>query len=271
MNQYLDLLRDVRRHGVRKTDRTGTGTLSAFGRQLRFDLAEGFPIVTTKRVFFRGLAEEMLWFLDGETNVRRLQEKRVRIWDEWADENGELGPVYGKQWRFWEAPDGRIIDQLAETVERLKTNPDSRRHIITAWNPADIGEMALPPCHMTFQLYVGGPREAGGPRTLSLSLYVRSNDLFLGAPFNIAQYALLTHMLAQQTGYVPGDLVYTVGDAHLYLNHLDQVDEQLSRTPHPLPKLTIHRTPPSLFEYRYEDFELVNYVHEPAIKAPVAV
>lgn len=264
MKQYLDLLRHVREHGTRKEDRTGTGTLSVFGHQMRFDLRAGFPLVTTKRVFFRGLAVEMLWFLRGGTNVRYLNERGVRIWDAWADEAGDLGPVYGKQWRDWEAPDGRRIDQIARVVESLRTNPDSRRHIVNAWNVADLDRMALAPCHMTFQFYV-----AGG--ALSCQLYVRSNDLFLGAPFNIAQYALLTHMMAQQTDLDVGELVYTIGDAHLYLNHLDQVDEQLTRAPYDLPQLRIKRKPPSIFEYDYEDFELLDYQHHPPIKAPVAV
>ena len=231
---------------------------------MRFDLAEGFPLVTTKRVFFKGLAHEMLWFLQGNTNVAYLNEHGIKIWNDWADENGDLGPVYGKQWRAWEAPDGRVIDQIAGVVESIRTRPESRRHIVQAWNVADIDRMALPPCHMFFQFYVAEGR-------LSCSLYVRSNDLFLGAPFNIAQYALLTHMMAAQTDLEPGELIYTIGDAHLYLNHLDQVNEQLTREPFPLPRLVLRRRPDSIFDYRYEDFELLDYRHHPAIKAPIAV
>lgn len=264
MKQYLDLLRYVRTKGIQKEDRTGTGILSVFGHQMRFDLKEGFPLVTTKKVFFKGLAVEMLWFLRGDTNVAFLHEHGVRIWDAWADEKGNLGPVYGKQWRRWKAPDGTEIDQISRLIEGIKTNPTSRRHVVNAWNVADLHEMALPPCHMFFQFYV-----ADG--TLSCQLYIRSNDLFLGAPFNIAQYALLTHMVAHQCNLEPGELVYTIGDAHLYMNHLAQVDEQLSRDPLPLPRLVIHRRPPSIFEYTYEDFELVNYQYHPPIKAPVAV
>lgn len=264
MQPYLDLLRHVKDHGLQKEDRTGTGTLSVFGHQMRFDLQQGYPLATTKKVFFKGLAVEMLWFLQGGTNVRYLNENGVHIWDPWADDEGNLGPVYGKQWRDWVSPDGQRIDQIARVVENIRTRPDSRRHIVTAWNVADLGEMALPPCHMTFQFYVGGGR-------LSCQLYVRSNDLFLGAPFNIAQYALLTHMMAQQCDLEPGDLVYTIGDAHLYLNHLEQVEEQLSRTPYPLPELRIKRKPPSIFDYAYEDFEVLNYQYHPTIKAPVAV
>lgn len=264
MQPYLDLLRHVKDHGLQKEDRTGTGTLSVFGHQMRFDLQQGYPLATTKKVFFKGLAVEMLWFLQGGTNIRYLNDHGVHIWDPWADDDGNLGPVYGKQWRDWVSPDGKRIDQIARVVENIRTRPDSRRHIVTAWNVADLGEMALPPCHMTFQFYVGGGR-------LSCQLYVRSNDLFLGAPFNIAQYALLTHMMAQQCDLEPGDLVYTIGDAHLYLNHLEQVEEQLSRTPYPLPALRINRKPPSIFDYAYEDFEVLNYQYHPTIKAPVAV
>lgn len=264
MQQYLDLLRHVKDHGLKKEDRTGTGTLSVFGHQMRFDLQQGYPLATTKKVFFKGLAVEMLWFLQGGTNVGYLNDHGVRIWDPWADEDGNLGPVYGKQWRDWVAPSGEHIDQIARVVESIRTRPDSRRHIVTAWNVADLGEMALPPCHMTFQFYVGAGR-------LSCQLYVRSNDLFLGAPFNIAQYALLTHMMAQQCDLEPGELIYTIGDAHLYLNHLEQVEEQLSRKPYPLPELRINRTPPSIFDYAYEDFEVLNYQYHPTIKAPVAV
>lgn len=264
MKQYLELLRHVREHGVRKDDRTGTGTISVFGHQMRFDLQEGFPLVTTKKVFFKGLAVEMLWFLRGGTNTDYLNAHGVHIWDPWADEEGRLGPVYGKQWRRWEGRDGKPIDQIARVVDDIRTNPDSRRLVVNAWNVADLEEMALPPCHMFFQFYVAGGR-------LSCQLYVRSNDLFLGAPFNIAEYALLTHMVAQQCDLEAGELVYTIGDAHIYLNHLEQVDEQLSRTPYPLPTLRIERRPPTIFEYEYDDFRLVDYQYHPAIKAPVAV
>jgi thymidylate synthase len=264
MRPYLDLLRLVRETGLRKEDRTGTGTLSVFGYQMRFDLQAGFPLVTTKKVFFKGLAVEMLWFLRGGTNVRWMQERGVHIWDPWADGEGNLGPVYGKQWVAWEGRDGAPINQIARVVEQIRAKPDSRRHVVNAWNVADLDRMALPPCHMFFQFYVGAGR-------LSCHLYVRSNDLFLGAPFNIAEYALLTHMMAQQCDLEPGELVYTIGDAHVYLNHLDQVDEQLARDPLPLPRLELVRRPGSIFEYEYEDFALVDYRHHPAIKAPVAV
>ena len=271
MQQYLDLLRDVRSDGVRKPDRTGTGTLSAFGRQLRFDLQEGFPLVTTKRVFFKGLAVEMLWFLRGGTDTSFLHEHGVNIWDPWADGDGKLGPVYGKQWRDWEAPSGEHIDQLAAVVEGLRSNPYSRRHVVSAWNVADLPKMALPPCHALYQFDVAPPRPGRERGRLSTLLYIRSNDLFIGAPFNIAQYALLTHLVADQVGLDVGDLVYTIGDAHIYLNHLDQVDEQLAREPRTLPTLVLKRTAPSLFDYEYGDFELVDYDPAPAIRAPVAV
>lgn len=264
MQQYLDLLRHVRDHGVRKDDRTGTGTLSVFGYQMRFDLQAGFPLVTTKKVYFKGLAIEMLWFLQGGTNTRYLVDNNVHIWDAWADADGNLGPVYGKQWVSWAGPDGQAINQIAAVVESIRTNPDSRRHIVNAWNVADLPSMALPPCHMFYQFYVAEGR-------LSAQLYVRSNDLFLGAPFNIAEYALLIHMMAQQCDLDVGELVYTIGDAHIYTNHLDQIDEQLSREPYPLPTLTLRRRPPSIFDYTYEDFELVDYRFHPPIKAPVAV
>lgn len=264
MQPYLDLLRTVRDHGIEKTDRTGTGTRAVFGHQMRFDLQAGFPIVTTKRVFFKGLAVEMLWFLRGDTRLAFLHDHRVTIWDEWADEQGELGPVYGHQWRNWSAPDGQSIDQMAALIESIKSNPDSRRHIVSAWNVADLPQMALPPCHLLFQFFVGNGR-------LSCQLYVRSNDLFLGAPFNIAQYALLTHMIAQQCDLDVGELVYTIGDAHIYLNHLDQVNQQLEREPLPLPRLTLRRKPKDLFSYEFEDFHLDGYAHHPAIAAPVAV
>lgn len=264
MRQYLDLLRNVKERGVLKDDRTGTGTRSVFGHQMRFDLTEGFPLVTTKKVYFRGLAVEMLWFLRGGTNVDWLNENRVSIWDPWADEDGNLGPVYGKQWVDWTGPDGEGINQIKRVIRSLRENPDSRRHIVNAWNVSDLDRMALPPCHMFFQFYVAGGR-------LSCQLYIRSNDLFLGAPFNIAEYALLTHMVAQQTDLEVGELIYTIGDAHIYLNHMDQIEEQLSRDPLPLPELRILRRPETIFDYEFEDFELVNYEYHPAIKAPVAV
>ena len=264
MRQYLNLMREVREGGARKDDRTGTGTLSVFGRQLRFDLAQGFPLVTTKKIHVRSVIYELLWFLRGETNVAWLRENGVSIWDEWADEHGELGPVYGKQWRAWLAPDGRSIDQISQAVEQLRRNPDSRRIIVSAWNVGELEQMALMPCHAFFQFYVAQGR-------LSCQLYQRSADIFLGVPFNIASYALLVHMLAQQCDLVPGELVWTGGDCHLYLNHLEQADLQLSRTPYALPQLNIKRRPPSIFDYLYEDFEIVNYQHHAPIKAPVAV
>jgi thymidylate synthase len=264
MKAYLEFMRHVREQGARKRDRTGTGTLSVFGYQMRFDLAAGFPLVTTKKVHTRSIIHELLWFLRGETNVARLRENGVTIWDEWADANGELGPVYGKQWRDWVAPDGRHIDQMARVVEQLRSNPDSRRIIVSAWNVGELEKMALAPCHAFFQFYVANGR-------LSCQLYQRSADIFLGVPFNIAGYALLTHMLAQQTDLEPGDLVWTGGDCHLYLNHLEQVDLQLAREPFPLPTLAIRRRAPTLFDYAFEDFEIVNYRHHPPIKAAVAV
>jgi thymidylate synthase len=264
MKQYLDLLRQIRAHGARKDDRTGTGTLSVFGPQLRFDLRDGFPLVTTKRIHLKSVVYELLWFLRGDTNVAWLREHGVTIWDEWADEQGELGPVYGKQWRSWLAPDGRTIDQIAAAIEQLRKNPDSRRIIVSAWNVGELQDMALMPCHALFQFYVAGGR-------LSCQLYQRSADVFLGVPFNIASYALLIHMFAQQCDLEPGELVWTGGDTHLYLNHLEQADLQLSRTPLPLPRLQIQRRPRTIFEYDYEDFEFVNYQHLTAIKAPVAV
>ncbi|MGZ5889172.1 MAG: thymidylate synthase, partial [Hyphomicrobium sp.] len=242
MQQYLDLMRRVRNHGVKKTDRTGTGTLSVFGHQMRFDLADGFPLVTTKKLHVRSIIHELIWFLSGDTNTRYLDENGVSIWDDWADESGELGPVYGKQWRSWATPDGRSIDQIVEVVETLKTNPDSRRIIVSAWNPADIPDMALAPCHCLFQFYVSEGR-------LSCQLYQRSADVFLGVPFNIASYALLTMMMAQVTGLKPGEFVHTFGDAHLYLNHLDQADEQLKRTPRALPRTEIDPTVKSIFKF----------------------
>ncbi|MUN62290.1 thymidylate synthase [Kocuria sediminis] len=266
---YEDLLREILETGVHKPDRTGTGTRSVFGRQIRFDLADSFPLLTTKRVHFRSLALELLWFLRGDSNVRWLQERGVSIWDEWADENGELGPVYGVQWRSWPTPGGGSIDQIAKVVEQIRTNPDSRRHVVTAWNPAEVDEMALPPCHALFQFYVQPAED--GPGRLSCQLYQRSADMFLGVPFNIASYALLTVMVAQQTDLVPGEFVWTGGDCHVYDNHVEQVREQLSRTPYPYPRLRLTRRPGSLFDYAYEDFEVVDYRHHPAIKAPVAV
>lgn len=264
MRQYLDLLKDIQDNGVRKTDRTGTGTLSVFGRQLRFDLSEGFPLVTTKRLHLRSIIYELLWFLKGETNIKYLKDNGVSIWDEWADENGDLGPVYGSQWRSWPTPDGRHIDQIAQVLHQIKTKPDSRRHIVTAWNPAEVDNMALPPCHALFQFYVADGK-------LSCQLYQRSCDTFLGLPFNIASYALLTHLVAQQCDLVPGDFVWTGGDVHLYSNHLDQARLQLTRAPFPLPQLVIKRKPDSLFDYNFEDFEIANYQYHPSIKAPIAV
>jgi thymidylate synthase len=264
MKPYLELMRRVRDTGIRKDDRTGTGTISVFGHQMRFDLSEGFPLVTTKRVHLRSIVYELLWFLRGDTNVSWLREHGVTIWDEWADEHGELGPVYGKQWRAWLAPDGRSIDQIAQAVDQLKRNPDSRRIIVSAWNVGELDRMALMPCHAFFQFHVAA-------RRLSCQLYQRSADVFLGVPFNIASYALLVHMLAQQCDLEPGELIWTGGDCHLYLNHLEQADLQLGREPLAPPQLRLRRRPPSIFEYDYEDFEFVNYQHHAAIKAPVAV
>ena len=264
MQQYLDFLRHIRQHGALKDDRTGTGTLSVFGHQMRFDLADGFPLVTTKKLHVRSIIHELLWFLSGDTNVRYLREHGVSIWDEWADSDGNLGPVYGKQWRSWPTADGRNIDQLARAVEQLKSTPNSRRIIVSAWNVGELDEMALLPCHALFQFYVGGGR-------LSCQLYQRSADALLGVPFNIASYALLTHMLAQQCGFDPGEFIWTGGDCHLYLNHLEQADLQLTRAPFPLPRLSIRRIPPNLFAYGYEDFEILGYRHHDAIKAPIAV
>nr|WP_257793644.1 thymidylate synthase [Arthrobacter sp. zg-Y895] len=258
------MLRDVMANGTQKSDRTGTGTRSVFGRQMRFDLSESFPLITTKRVHFKSVALELLWFLRGDSNVRWLQEQGVSIWDEWADEDGELGPVYGVQWRSWPTPDGGHIDQIAKLVEGIRKNPDSRRHIVTAWNPAEVENMALPPCHALFQFYVADGK-------LSCQLYQRSADTFLGVPFNIASYALLTLMVAQQTGLEPGEFVWSGGDVHIYDNHVDQVRKQLSREPFPYPKLRIRRTPESIFDYTLEDFEVLDYRHHPGIKAPIAV
>jgi thymidylate synthase len=272
MQHYLDLMRRVREQGVAKSDRTGTGTLSIFGHQMRFDLAEGFPLVTTKKLHVKSILHELIWFLKGDTNTAYLKANGVSIWDEWADETGDLGPVYGRQWRSWAAPGGRTIDQIGEVAETLRTNPDSRRMIVSAWNPADIPDMALAPCHCLFQFYVAGPAGGGqGPRRLSCQLYQRSADVFLGVPFNIASYAALTLMMAQVSGLAPGDFVHTLGDAHLYLNHLEQADLQLARAPRPLPRLEINPAVRSIFDFRYEDFRLVGYDPHPHIKAPVAV
>ncbi len=264
MQQYLDLMQYVLENGVRKGDRTGTGTLSVFGYQTRYDLAEGFPAVTTKKLHLRSIIHELLWFLSGDTNIKYLHDNCVTIWDEWADENGDLGPVYGYQWRSWPTPDGKHIDQISNLIERIQSNPDSRRHIVSGWNVADVDEMALPPCHTLFQFYVAEGK-------LSCQLYQRSADIFLGVPFNIASYALLTMMVAQVTGYEPGDFVHTFGDAHLYLNHLEQAKLQLSRRPYPLPQMKINPDIDSIFGFRYEDFKLENYKCHPRIKAPIAV
>lgn len=264
MHQYEDFMRHVFEHGQTKTDRTGTGTRSVFGHQMRFNLAEGFPLITTKKLHTKSIFIELLWFLRGDSNVRWLQERGVSIWNEWANENGDLGPVYGVQWRSWPTPDGTSIDQISQVVEQIRNNPDSRRLIISAWNVSDIPNMALPPCHAFFQFYVADGK-------LSCQLYQRSADIFLGVPFNIASYALLTHMVAQQCNLQVGDFIWTGGDCHLYSNHLEQVQQQLSREPRPYPKLHIKRKPASLFEYEYEDFEITDYNPHPHIKAPVAV
>ncbi|HEB58240.1 MAG TPA: thymidylate synthase [Gammaproteobacteria bacterium] len=264
MRQYLDLMRHVRDHGVEKGDRTGTGTRSVFGYQMRFDLAEGFPVVTTKKLHLRSIIHELLWFLRGDTNIQYLRDNGVSIWDEWADENGDLGPVYGSQWRSWPTADGRHIDQISQVIAQIKTNPDSRRLIVSAWNVGEIDNMALPPCHAFFQFYVAEGK-------LSCQLYQRSADIFLGVPFNIASYALLTMMVAQVTGLQPGEFIHTLGDAHLYSNHLEQADEQLSRQPFPLPIMKINPEVDDIFAFRFEDFELVGYECHPHIKAPVAV
>ena len=277
MRQYLELMRHVRQNGTRKADRTGTGTLSVFGHQMRFDLGEGFPLVTTKRLHLRSIIHELLWFLRGETNVQYLHDNKVTIWDEWADDNGDLGPIYGNQWRSWPTPDGQHIDQISQVLEQLKNKPDSRRIIVSAWNVADLPDesispqenarnnrMALAPCHAFFQFYVADGK-------LSCQLYQRSADIFLGVPFNIASYALLTMMIAQVSGLQPGDFIHTLGDAHLYLNHLEQADEQLGRKPYSLPTMKINPAIDNLFDFRFEDFELVDYQYHPHIKAPVAV
>ena len=264
MRQYLDLMRHVRDNGIRREDRTGTGTVSVFGYQMRFDLSEGFPVVTTKKLHLRSIIHELLWFLKGDTNIKYLKDNGVSIWDEWADENGDLGPVYGYQWRSWPTLDGGTIDQISQLIEQIKNNPDSRRLMVTAWNPADVERMALPPCHCLFQFYVADGK-------LSCQLYQRSADIFLGVPFNIASYALLTMMVAQVTGLQPGEFVHTFGDAHLYSNHLDQVETQLLRDPLPLPTMKMNPDVKSVFDFKYEDFELVGYEAHPHIKAPVAV
>jgi thymidylate synthase len=264
MKQYLDLMRHVRDHGIDKADRTGTGTRSVFGHQMRFDLADGFPLVTTKKCHLRSIIHELLWFLQGDTNIKYLQDNGVRIWDEWADENGDLGPVYGYQWRSWPAPNGESIDQISKLVQMIKTNPDSRRLVVSAWNPALVDDMALPPCHALFQFYVANGK-------LSCQLYQRSADIFLGVPFNIASYALLTMMLAQVCGLEVGEFIWTGGDCHLYSNHMEQVEEQLSRTPFPLPTMKINPDVKDVFAFRFEDFELCDYQAHPHIKAVVAV
>lgn len=264
MKQYHELLRHILATGVTKTDRTGTGTLSVFGYQMRFDLQGGFPLVTTKKLHLRSIIYELLWFLNGDTNIKYLRDNGVTIWDEWADTDGNLGPVYGYQWRSWPGRNGETIDQISKVIDQIKNKPDSRRHMVTAWNPADVDQMALPPCHALFQFYVAEGK-------LSCQLYQRSCDTFLGLPFNIASYALLTHMVAQQCDLQVGDFVWTGGDVHIYSNHLDQVNTQLAREPYPLPTLNIKRKPSSIFDYQFEDFEILNYQAHPSIKAPIAV
>lgn len=264
MKQYLDLLHHVISTGVHKADRTGTGTISVFGYQMRFNLGEGFPLLTTKKLHVKSIIHELLWFIAGDTNTRYLNDNGVRIWNEWADDNGDLGPIYGYQWRSWPAPDGRKIDQLAGVISSIKNNPDSRRHIISAWNVGDLDRMALPPCHVMFQFYVAGGR-------LSCQLYQRSCDIFLGVPFNIASYSLLTLMIARVTGLEPGDFVHTLGDAHIYLNHIDQVKLQLTRKPYPLPEMKINPAVDDILKFRYGDFELVDYISHPHIKGDIAV
>lgn len=264
MKQYLELLDHVMEHGVRKEDRTGTGTLSVFGYQMRFDLQEGFPVLTTKKLHLRSIIHELLWFLNGDTNLKYLHENRVTIWDEWADEHGDLGPIYGAQWRRWATADGRVIDQMTKVVESIKKNPSSRRHIVNAWNVGELDKMALPPCHVLFQFYVADGK-------LSCQLYQRSCDIFLGVPFNIASYALLTMMVAQVTGLQPGEFIHTLGDAHIYLNHVDQVKLQLTRDPYPLPEMKINPSKTDLYSFRYQDFELVNYKAHPHIKGEISV
>ena len=264
MKQYLDLLRHIKLHGIEKSDRTGTGTKSVFGYQMRFDLSEGFPLLTTKKMYLKGIIYELLWFLKGDTNIKYLVDNNVHIWDEWADENGDLGPVYGHQWRSWPAPDGSSVDQLAGVIDLIRNNPDSRRMLVCAWNPGEVDKMALPPCHCLFQFYVAEGK-------LSCQLYQRSADTFLGVPFNIASYALLTMMIAQTSGLEPGEFIHTTGDTHIYFNHFDQVREQLGRTPRPLPKMILNPEVKSVFDFKAEDFTLEGYDPWPAIKAPVAV
>jgi len=264
MEQYLNLLRHIRACGAAKTDRTGTGTTSVFGYQMRFDLRSGFPLLTTKKVHLKSIVYELLWFLRGDTNVQFLQDNGVRIWNEWADENGDLGPVYGKQWRAWQTSDGQVIDQISNVIDQIKNNPDSRRLLVNAWNVGELDKMAIPPCHFCFQFYVANGR-------LSCQLFQRSADAFLGVPFNIACYSLLTHMVAQQCDLEVGEFVWTGGDTHIYDNHFEQVDTQLSRSPYPIPKLTILRRPDSIFDYQFEDFQIENYQHHAALRAAVAV
>lgn len=264
MKQYLDLLNNVLESGNLKGDRTGTGTKSIFGYQMRFNLQEGFPLVTTKKLHLRSIIHELLWFLQGNTNIDYLQQNKVSIWDEWADENGDLGPVYGKQWRAWETKDGKVIDQISELIEQIKTNPNSRRLLVSAWNVGDVDKMALPPCHVLFQFYVANNK-------LSCQLYQRSADIFLGVPFNIASYAILTHMIAQVCNLEVGDFVHTIGDAHLYTNHFDQARLQLSRSPYPLPQLKLNKEIKNIFDFRFEDIEIINYQSHPTIKAPIAI
>ena len=264
MRQYLDLMQDILDNGNQKGDRTGTGTLSVFGRQMRFDLSKGFPLVTTKKLHIRSIVYELLWFLNGDTNIKFLNDNGVTIWDEWADENGDLGPVYGHQWRSWPTPNGGTVDQITNVLNQIKNNPNSRRHIVSAWNPSEVDNMALPPCHALFQFYVADGK-------LSCQLYQRSADYFLGVPFNIASYALMVYMFAQQCDLEPGEFVWTGGDVHLYSNHLEQAKLQLSREPKPMPQLKIKRKPASLFDYKFEDFEILNYEAHPGIKAPIAV
>jgi thymidylate synthase len=264
MKQYLDLMRHVLANGTKKQDRTGTGTISVFGYQMRFDLADGFPLVTTKKVHFKSIGHELIWFLQGDTNIKYLKENGVRIWDDWADANGNLGPVYGYQWRSWPTPDGRTLDQMSHLIDQIKNNPHSRRHIVSAWNVADIDQMALPPCHCLFQFYVADGK-------LSCQLYQRSADVFLGVPFNIASYSLLTMMIAQVCDLEPGEFVHTFGDTHLYLNHLEQAKLQLTRDPHPLPQMKLNSEVKFIFDFKYEDFTLENYISHPTIRAPIAV
>jgi thymidylate synthase len=264
MKQYLDLMRHVLANGIKKQDRTGTGTISVFGYQMRFDLADGFPLVTTKKVHFKSIGHELIWFLQGDTNIKYLKENGVRIWDDWADANGNLGPVYGYQWRSWPTPDGRTLDQMSHLIDQIKNNPHSRRHIVSAWNVADIDQMALPPCHCLFQFYVADGK-------LSCQLYQRSADVFLGVPFNIASYSLLTMMIAQVCDLEPGEFVHTFGDTHLYLNHLEQAKLQLTRDPHPLPQMKLNSEVKFIFDFKYEDFTLENYISHPTIRAPIAV